>query len=110
MKIGELPLTIQAKLLRVLQNKTIERIGSTHSITSTARIIAATNKNLHDMIYDGAFREDLFYRLTTFPISIPPLRNRGADLLLITDYLLTKYSNEFNKDKKSLTDDGKKRP
>ena len=106
-EIGELPLTIQAKLLRVLQNKTIERIGSTHSITSTARIIAATNKNLHDMIYDGAFREDLFYRLTTFPISIPPLRNRGADLLLITDYLLTKYSNEFNKDKKSLTDDGK---
>lgn len=102
-EIGELPLTIQAKLLRVLQNKTIERIGSTKAIKSTARIIAATNKNLYEMIHSGTFREDLFYRLTTFPLTIPPLRMRENDIIFITNYLLSKYCKEFEKPLKTLS-------
>ena len=105
-EIGELPLTIQAKLLRVLQNKTIERIGSTKSIQSNARIIAATNKNLHDMVKNGTFREDLYYRLTTFPLTVPPLRLRDNDILIIADYLLKKYCKDFNKEEKKFTDSG----
>ena len=106
-EIGELPLTIQAKLLRVLQNKTIERIGGTKSIQTNARIIAATNKSLHKMIYTGLFREDLYYRLTTFPITVPPLRDRGSDIIIISDYLLNKYCIEFNKKKKQFSTDAK---
>lgn len=105
-EIGELPLTIQAKLLRVLQNKTIERIGSTQAIKSTARIIAATNKNLYEMIHSGTFREDLFYRLTTFPLTIPPLRMRENDIIIITNYLLSKYCKEFEKPLKTLSSNG----
>tara|TARA_A100001015_G_scaffold31993_1_gene35583 strand:+ start:5062 stop:6375 length:1314 start_codon:yes stop_codon:yes gene_type:complete len=107
-EIGELPLTIQAKLLRVLQNKTIERIGGTKSIQVNARIIAATNKSLHEMISQGSFREDLYYRLTSFPITVPPLRKRGQDILIIADYLLKKYCKEFNKQEKQILPDGKK--
>ena len=107
-EIGELPLTIQAKLLRVLQNKTIERIGGTKSIQVNARIIAATNKSLHEMINQGSFREDLYYRLTSFPITVPPLRQRGKDILIIADYLLKKYCKEFNKEEKTILPDGKK--
>ncbi len=107
-EIGELPLTIQAKLLRVLQNKTIERIGGTKSIQVKARIVAATNKSLHTMIQEGSFREDLYYRLTTFPITVPSLRDRENDIIVIADYLLKKYSKEFNKDEKTFTDSGTK--
>ncbi len=102
-EIGELPLTVQAKLLRVLQNKNFERIGGTDSIESSARIIAATNQNLEVMIQEGKFRGDLYYRLTAFPISTPPLRERGDDILKIANYLINKYCNEFNKDSKKFS-------
>lgn len=102
-EIGELPLTVQAKLLRVLQNKNFERIGGTEQIKSTARIIAATNQNLEEMIVNGTFRGDLYYRLTAFPIKTPPLRDRGEDILEIANYLLIKYCQEFNRNKKSFS-------
>ena len=105
-EIGELPLTIQAKLLRILQNKTIERIGSTTSIESNARIIAATNKNLQEMVHSKTFREDLYYRLTTFPLTIPALKNRENDTIYIANYLLEKYCNEFNKKPKTFSEKG----
>ena len=76
------------------------------SIQSNARIIAATNKNLHDMVKNGTFREDLYYRLTTFPLTVPPLRLRDNDILIIADYLLKKYCKEFNKEEKKFTDSG----
>ncbi|MBL6722652.1 MAG: sigma-54-dependent Fis family transcriptional regulator [Candidatus Margulisbacteria bacterium] len=107
-EIGELPLSIQAKLLRILQNKTIERIGGANSIASNARIIAATNKNLRQMVADKDFREDLYYRLTSFPLHIPALRNRENDITLIADYLLQRFCTEFNKKKKSFSDTGLK--
>ena len=107
-EIGELPLSIQAKLLRILQNKTIERIGGANSIASNARIIAATNKNLRQMVADKNFREDLYYRLTSFPLHIPALRNRENDITLIADYLLQRFCTEFNKKKKSFSDTGLK--
>ena len=105
-EIGELPHTVQAKLLRVLQNRNFERIGGTISISSNARIIAATNQNLHQMINEGKFREDLYYRLSNFPLEIPPLRDRSDDIVAIASYLFEKFSNEFNKPLKSLSECG----
>ncbi len=102
-EIGELPLTLQAKLLRVLQNKNFERIGGSSEIQSSARIIAATNQNLEKMITKGKFRGDLYYRLTAFPISTPPLRDRENDILKIGNYLLQKYCTEFNKKNKKFS-------
>ena len=99
-EIGELPLTIQAKLLRILQNKTIERIGSTTSIESNARIIAATNKNLQEMVHSKTFREDLYYRLTTFPLTIPALKNRENDTIYIANYLLENIAMNLIKNPK----------
>ncbi|MEK9727378.1 MAG: sigma-54 dependent transcriptional regulator [Candidatus Margulisiibacteriota bacterium] len=107
-EIGELPLTLQAKLLRVLQNKNFERIGGTSQIQSSARIIAATNQNLEEMIQEGKFRGDLYYRLTAFPISMPALRDRGDDILKIANYLLKKYCTEFSKKEKQLSECAKK--
>ncbi|MGC6367425.1 MAG: sigma-54-dependent transcriptional regulator [Candidatus Marinamargulisbacteria bacterium] len=105
-EIGELPHTVQAKLLRVLQNRNFERIGGTLSISSNARIIAATNQNLHQMINEGKFREDLYYRLSNFPLEIPPLRDRCDDIVAIASYLFERFSNEFNKPLKSLSECG----
>jgi transcriptional regulator with GAF, ATPase, and Fis domain len=79
-EIGELPLDLQAKLLRVLQEGEYERLGSTVTRKVDVRVIAATNRNLEQMVADGTFREDLFYRLNVFPLSVPPLRKRGSDV------------------------------
>jgi transcriptional regulator with GAF, ATPase, and Fis domain len=79
-EIGELPMETQVKLLRVLQDRTIERLGSTQPIKVDVRIIAATNRDLEAAVQDGTFREDLFYRLDVFPIQVPPLPNASEDI------------------------------
>ncbi|WP_127076728.1 sigma 54-interacting transcriptional regulator [Rhodomicrobium lacus] len=89
-EVGELSLTVQAKLLRVLQDRTVERVGSGKSIKVDLRIIAATNRNLPEMVENGLFREDLFYRLNVVPITVPPLRERGSDVILLADYFVAK--------------------
>jgi formate hydrogenlyase transcriptional activator len=85
-EIGDLPLETQPKLLRVLQERKFERLGGTRTITIDSRVIAATHRDLPQMVKDGRFREDLFYRLNVFPISLPPLRQRKEDLLLLANY------------------------
>ncbi|WZL74173.1 sigma 54-interacting transcriptional regulator [Clostridiaceae bacterium 35-E11] len=93
-EIGDMPHSMQAKLLRVLQEKEVERVGGTKNIPLDVRIIAATNRNLEEMIEKGEFREDLYYRLNVMSINIPPLRERIEDLEPMVHYLLTKISEE----------------
>ena len=95
-EIGELPLPLQVKLLRALQEKIVMRVGGTRPEPVDIRILAATNKNLEQEIARGAFREDLFYRLNVVNIHLPPLQERGDDILVIAKYLLSKYTEEFN--------------
>lgn len=104
-EIGELPLTTQAKLLRVLQEKEFERVGGTKTIKSDVRIIAATNRDLQEMVKSGNFREDLYFRLNVFPIKLPPLRKRKADIPLLVDFFIKKYANSFDKILKGYTDE-----
>jgi DNA-binding NtrC family response regulator len=91
-EIGDTPLHVQTKLLRVLQERTIERVGGGGSIAVEARIIAATNRNLDVMMVEGDFREDLFYRLNVFPIHLPPLRDRIEDIPLLAEHFLQRHS------------------
>ena len=96
-EIGDLPLDIQIKLLRVLQEHEIERLGNPRSIRVDTRIIAATHRNLEQRIAEGTFREDLYYRLNVFPIAVPPLRERGDDVELLTWRFVTEFSKAFGK-------------
>lgn len=93
-EIGDLPLAMQVKLLRVLQERTFERVGGTKTYSSDVRIIAATHRNLEDMIEKGEFREDLFYRLNVFPIEMPALRERHEDIPLLLNELVSRLENE----------------
>ncbi len=102
-EIGELPLDLQVKLLRVLQNKEVERIGNNQPIPINVRIIAATNKHLKDCVDAKTFRLDLYYRLNIFPIQIPALRERQDDIIPLTDFFLEKYAKELNIPKPELT-------
>jgi Nif-specific regulatory protein len=102
-EIGSLILESQGKLLRVLQEKELERLGSTKVIKVDVRLIAATNIDLAGAVERGSFREDLFYRLNVYPIYMPPLREREADLLLLADYFLKKYAEEYNKGIKRIS-------
>ena len=104
-EIGEMPYHLQAKLLRVLQEKEMYRLGGTKPIKLDIRIISATNKNLKTFIEEGKFREDLFYRLNTIPITIPPLRERKDDIIPISEMILNKVVKEYNLEKKSLSKD-----
>lgn len=97
-EIGALALEGQGKLLRVLQEKEFERLGGIKTIKVNIRLIAATNQELTSAVEAGIFREDLFYRLNVYPIYLPPLREREADLLLLADYFLEKYARAYNKD------------
>src|SRR5262249_17329242 len=97
-EIGDINLTTQVKLLRVLQEKEFERVGGTETIRANVRLITATNKDLEQAILDGQFREDLYYRLNVFTIFVPPLRERKSDLLLLADHFLQKYSKEHGRD------------
>ncbi len=94
-EIGELPFEAQVRLLRVIQNKEIERVGGTQTITLDIRIIAATNKNLEDLVSEGKFREDLWFRLNVFPIWIPPLRERKQDLPALLQHFIHTKTKEL---------------
>jgi len=93
-EIGDMSLTMQVKLLRVLQERTFERVGSNKSITADVRILAATHRNLEEQIKEGGFREDLFYRLNVFPIEMPPLRERASDIPLLINELISRFEND----------------
>ena len=96
-EIGEMPVEIQSKLLRVLQDGEFERLGSAKSITVDVRVIAATSRNLQREVRAGRFREDLYYRLNVFPLLIPPLRDRREDIPLLAHYFTKKFADKFNK-------------
>ena len=106
-EIGELPAGIQVKLLRVLEDKTFERVGGNRPITVDVRIIAATNRDLKREMREKKFREDLFYRLNVINIHIPPLRERRDDILPLTDHFISKFSTRFNKEINGITPEAK---
>jgi formate hydrogenlyase transcriptional activator len=96
-EIGDLPLELQPKLLRVLQEKQFERLGGSHTLHADVRIVAATNQDLGRMVKGGTFRADLFYRLNVFPINLPPLRERLADVQLLAEHFVRKFSQQQGK-------------
>lgn len=96
-EIGDLPLTLQVKLLRFLQEKTIERVGGREQIEVDTRIVAATNRDLEEAMRKATFRDDLFYRISVINISLPPLRERSADIVLLAKAFLDRYANESRK-------------
>jgi DNA-binding NtrC family response regulator len=102
-EVGEISLTIQVKLLRVIQEREFERVGGNQTIRVDVRVITATNKNLEKMVSDGTFRQDLFYRLNVISISIPPLRERRSDIPPLVSYFLSKFASENNKDIESIS-------
>ena len=104
-EIGDMPLNLQAKLLRVLQEKEVEHIGSNKPIKIDVRIIAATNKNLKTMIKDSKFREDLYYRLNVIEITLPPLRERKSDIPILANFFIKKFAKEFFIPEKLLNED-----
>ncbi|MFO0948201.1 MAG: sigma-54 dependent transcriptional regulator [Planctomycetota bacterium] len=104
-EIGDIPLVTQAKLLRVLQEKSFERIGSNETIRVDVRVIAATNRDLEGAIQEGKFREDLYHRLNVVTINIPPLRERGQDLVLLTRHFLRRFSKELKIEEPPLSED-----
>jgi two-component system response regulator AtoC len=108
-EIGEMELNLQAKLLRVLQEKEIVRIGSNKAITTDCRIVVATNKNLREEVKKGNFREDLYYRLLGLPIELPPLNERGNDILILARSFTEKFCRENNIPEKKLSADAQKK-
>ena len=102
-EIGEIPLQTQVKLLRVLQEKTFKRVGSTEDITVNVRIMAATNKDLMQEVSQGRFREDLYYRLNVIHIQLPPLRERKEDIPILAQHFLEKYNKQLDKDIKKIS-------
>jgi transcriptional regulator with GAF, ATPase, and Fis domain len=96
-EVGELPLEAQAKFLRVLQQGEFERVGAAKTLKVDVRVLAATNQQLQKLVDEGKFRADLFYRLNVFPLSLPPLRERGNDMVLLVNYFAQKYRARFRK-------------
>ena len=104
-EIGEIDASIQIKLLRFLGERTFERVGSNKTLTADVRLIAATNKNLQDLVKAGTFREDLFFRLNVVPITLPPLRERGGDVALLAQAFLREFAAENGKSVSEFTSD-----
>ncbi|MFP4522884.1 MAG: sigma 54-interacting transcriptional regulator, partial [Fibrobacterota bacterium] len=102
-EIGELSSSAQTRLLRILQEKSFQRLGGSSLISTDARVLAATNRNLEEMVQEGTFREDLYYRINVFPIHLPPLRERHADILLLADHFVQKYSERTGKSIKRIS-------
>ena len=96
-EIGDLPLALQAKILRALEEKQFERVGGTQSLHVDSRVVAATNRNLKQRVSERQFREDLYFRLSVFPIQIPPLRERGDDVLILARHFVDKFCKDLNK-------------
>ncbi|MCK5164644.1 MAG: sigma-54-dependent Fis family transcriptional regulator [Desulfobacula sp.] len=103
-EIGDMKLDVQAKLLRILETREFERLGGTKTIKADVRIIAATNKNLEEMVEEKLFREDLFYRIDVFPIHIPPLRERKQDIPKLSNHFIQKFSKAFGRKPPELSD------
>ncbi|MCX7787164.1 MAG: sigma-54 dependent transcriptional regulator, partial [Spirochaetes bacterium] len=103
-EIGDLPLSIQAKLLRVLQSKTFEKVGSSETISVDVRIIAATNRDIEAAVEKGTFRKDLYYRLNVLPLYIPPLRQRTEDIVALSNFFLKKFNRETKKQIRGFSD------
>jgi DNA-binding NtrC family response regulator len=104
-EIGELDVAVQAKLLRVIQEEEVERIGSEKTVNIDVRIVAASNKDLEQAIEEGSFREDLYYRLSVFPIRIPPLRERIDDIAPLAEFFVKKYSADLNKGEITISEE-----
>ncbi len=102
-EIGDISPAMQVRLLRTLQEKTIERVGGSQTIPVNVRIVTATSRNLEQAIRDDAFREDLYYRLNVFPIHLPPLRERRSDIMLLADHFVNKYSELYGKNIKRIS-------
>ena len=107
-EIGDMSLHLQGKLLRVLQERELDKIGGKSNILIDVRVIAATNKNLVELVEQGQFREDLYYRLNVIPITLPALRQRKNDIPLLIDYMIKEYAHKLNKDVIGIEDDAKK--
>jgi transcriptional regulator with PAS, ATPase and Fis domain len=103
-EIGDMSLHMQVKLLRVLQERVFERVGSNRSIHTDVRIIAATHRNLEELIREGKFREDLYYRLNVFPIDMPPLRDRREDIPLLIDHFVARFNRLKGRDIGGVSD------
>ncbi len=106
-EIGDISLSIQAKLLRVLETKTFQRLGGEKDIKVDIRVLTATNRNLEAKVKDGSFREDLFYRLNVIPVTIPPLRERVDDILPLIEFFIEKYNRKNNKAVRGVTPQAK---
>jgi transcriptional regulator with PAS, ATPase and Fis domain len=96
-EIGNLSFHLQSKLLAAIENRQISRVGSNQLIPTDIRLICATNKNLENMVKEGLFREDLLYRINTIQIELPPLRDRGNDIIVLSEFFLRKYTRKYNK-------------
>jgi two-component system nitrogen regulation response regulator GlnG len=97
-EIGDMPSSLQSKILRLLQQREFQRVGGNETITTNVRIVAATNRDLEQMVADGDYRKDLLYRLNGYTINLPPLRKRGDDLVLLIQHLLARIASEINRE------------
>ena len=104
-EIGDMPYSLQAKLLRFLQEKCIERLGGRQEIPVNVRVVCATNQNLEEMVKEKTFREDLFYRVSEITLNIPPLRDRDEDVIILAQYFLQHYAIEYKRNVKSFSED-----
>jgi len=102
-EVGEMPLNLQVKLLRVLQEREVTKVGGTRPDYVDIRVVAATNRDLEEAVKEGEFREDLLYRINVVTLHLPPLKERGEDVILIANYLLDKYCEEFGVAEKSIS-------
>jgi two-component system nitrogen regulation response regulator GlnG len=107
-EIGDMPFSIQAKILRLLQEKSIERLGGRFPIPVDVRVLAATNRDLEVALDEGRFREDLYYRLKVVTLRLPPLRERSGDVVMLADYFLKRFAGEMSVDSPGVTEDAKK--
>ena len=106
-EVGELPIATQARLLRVLETGEYIRVGGQKIMKTDVRIVAATNVNMHKAVSEGRFREDLYYRLNTIPVQMPPLRDRGEDILLLFRLFTMQMAEKYRIPRITLTDDAK---
>ncbi|HVP10671.1 MAG TPA: sigma-54 dependent transcriptional regulator [Phycisphaerae bacterium] len=102
-EVGDMPPSLQAKLLRFLEEKTFRRVGGVSDIEVDVRVIAATNRDINKLLEEGKFREDLYYRLNIIPIDLPPLRDRGDDIIMLAEYYVDIFAREFKRDVRSLS-------